>query len=488
MLVVESDLTVSGASPAAERILGGPLRGRNLGEAVLDEDCDRLREELSGGEGAGALLLLRARPDADPSASEATRAAERRPTDIPALLVTLEPFRADEPTAGGALLVGRDATEELTREARVRRAARYEIVGQIASGVAHELNNLLSTVTTFSDLLLGDVDEGSTAAEDLADIKHAGLDASRVVRKLDLFACGLPAGPPEASAAEVVKGLEKLLRRFLPNEVTLETELEPGLPDVSAPAVRLEEIVLVLAANARDAMPDGGALHIAVRAGSGLADGRASVAVEVSDTGEGGAPPPIELATQPFFSTRPLGRGSGLGLGTAAGVVHDLGGTVGMERLASGGVRVRVELPAGGADAAREVAEEASVEDGPVPERVLVMEPRAGLRGVLMRSLARAGASVEGAAGLEEVERRDRGSATPTIVVADVPDRPGGAILTVESLRRLWPDVPVLLMRGRTAGEEPVGSRKAVGEVLKPFVLDHMHQTLARLLRDARAR
>lgn len=460
VILVDTSLVVRDANPGARNALGDALRsGAPVGDAVHDQDVGRLREAIADPAGDGGPYLLRSGSDPE------------RPDG--ALLVSLLPL-----SQGGFALVGRAATEELEREARIIRARRWEIVGQLTSGVAHDLNNRLSTVTTFSDLMLGDAEPDSQDAEDLAEIKQAGLDSATITRKLDLFAGGHAGGAVDASLPDVVRGFEKLVRRFLGSEIRLETELDDACPRVATPPIRIEEMLIALVANARDAMVDGGTLTVRARPSTPSEGPPGAAVLEVHDTGPYDAIPPLERALEPFFSSKPHGIGSGLGLGTVHGIATELGGTVRMARE-DGGTRVTLILPGlteGGVDEAegRSAASDVhGVSDGPT--RVGLVEPGHEARSGLTRGLERHGLQVFGGADISAL----RGDDGPLdAVIADVPDRPGAGAALVQAIRERSGEVPVVLLRRRASPRATLPGTPGVVELAKPVDLARIRAAL----------
>lgn len=266
-------------------------------------------------------------------------------TGVPACVLVSADLRVDiDDTRWTVVLKGRRPKPGDLREARVLQAARYEIVGQLASGVAHELNNVLSTVTTLSDLLLTRFSPGSTEAEDLSEIKLAAREASLVLRKLDLFAGGRAKGPSWIHVGDVLSGLEKLTRRFLGPDTSLEIDVAEGCPPVFADPLRLEEAVFALVANARDAMPEGGSLKISATVIPNEADpGTPFLRLSVEDSGPGGVEPGgTEGALE---SRKSADHGTGLGTFVAVRFATSVGGRYALGPGRSGGTVACLELP-----------------------------------------------------------------------------------------------------------------------------------------------
>jgi two-component system, cell cycle sensor histidine kinase and response regulator CckA len=464
VLVIGPDLVVEDANPAAALALGGGNlpAGTPLSGIVDAADLERFRRAISDGPAGTPLLLRAAVAPGDPDR---------------ALLVSLVQVPAGASGAARLVAIGRPAGPDLRREARILRAQRYEIVGQLTSGVAHDLNNRLSTVTTFSDLMLGDAEPGSQDAEDLAEIKRAGLDAATITRKLDLFAGGHAGGATESSLPEVVRGFEKLIRRFIGTEITLVTELDDACAPVDSPPIRIEEVLIALVSNARDAMPEGGTLTIRARPDASDTE---RVVLEVHDTGPEHVLAPIEQALEAFFSSRSPSVGSGLGLATVHGILDALGGTIEMVRESRApGTTVRVTLP--GKPGHETEADDAAAEAAPPSPgalRVGLIEPDDRARGALERGLTGAGALVTPFASPEAFSR-----AAPTVdaVVADVPDDQAAGVRLLRSIRPGDDDVPVVVLRRRASPRVMPPGTANVLELAKPTDLQAIRAALTEI-------
>jgi signal transduction histidine kinase len=244
--------------------------------------------------------------------------------------------------------VGRDVTERQEAEAararaesELRRAGRLDALGQLAAGVAHDFNNLLTAIQGYAELL-GVGLEGETQRRDLAEIVSAAERGAALTRQLLAFArCEPPSREPVDTVA-LVAGLEPLLRQTLGEGVELRLMHAARVPAVLADRGQLERVLLNLAVNARDAMPGGGRLTVSVDTLGG------SVRIEVRDTGAGMSAETAAYAFEPFFTTKEPGRGTGLGLATVWGIVHEAGGTIELCSREGAGTTVTVLLPACG--------------------------------------------------------------------------------------------------------------------------------------------
>ena len=247
-----------------------------------------------------------------------------------------------------------DITERRKLEAQSRQASKMDAIGQLAAGVAHDFNNLLSVILSYSDLAAGDLKPGDPLRNDLDEIHGAGTRAVALTRQLLAFSRQQVLKPQVVSLAEIVAGMEKMLRRLLGEDVDLGVRSASGVGKILVDPGQLEQIVMNLAVNARDAMPRGGQLTIeasqrALDEGAAHALGLKPgphVLLAVSDTGSG-----IDAATQarlfePFFTTKEPGKGTGLGLSTVFGIVQQSDGAIAVESEVGKGTKFTIYFPA----------------------------------------------------------------------------------------------------------------------------------------------
>jgi PAS domain S-box-containing protein len=370
--------------------------------------------------------------------------------------------------------VSTDVTERVALEARLARAERLETVGQLAGGIAHDFNNLLAVIANYAGFLLDAVPPGSRAADDVEQILAASRAANELTRRLLLFSRRRSGNPETIDLAAVVADTEQLLERALGEHVELRTEVQPGLWSVRADRAQLEQVLMNLAINARDAMPDGGSLTIEARnvtLGPGDATGLEgdAVRVTVSDTGSGMPEEVLDRAFEPFFSTKPAAEGSGLGLATVYGIVRGAGGGVELRSRPDRGTQVLVHLPA-----SREVAPAGAVGESPAAadsagECVLLVEDKEAVRILTRRILEDAGYEVrvapEGLAALDVYDD------DVDVLVSDVvmPGMSGQELADALRLRR--PGLPVVFVSGYTEDHVVEDARRhgATAFVEKPF-------------------
>jgi len=318
---------------------------------------------------------------------------------------------------GGTILSTRDVTarKEAERELRakedqLRQAQKMEAIGRLAGGVAHDFNNLLTVMLTFATVVRDDAGLSDESAADLKMIEEAAHQAAGLTRQLLLFSRASSAEPAQLDLGAQLEGLRKMLGRVIGEDVALELDLADQLPPVYMDAGQLQQVLMNLAVNARDAMPRGGELVIRAsteevgpdRAGElGLPAGRYAC-IRVEDDGAGIPDDILPHVFEPFFTTKEAGRGTGLGLATSYGIVKHAGGWIDVQSEPGVGTTFDVYLPERrGADA--RLAETPTGDLQGRGERVLLVEDDDALRAAVRRLLVRAGYRVDVAASGDDV-------------------------------------------------------------------------------------
>ena len=365
--------------------------------------------------------------------------------------------------------------ERAELEQRLAQAQRLESVGQLAGGVAHDFNNLLSVILSCVTFARDELDEFSPVREDVDEIGRAAERAAALTRQLLMFSRREVVHPEVLDVGGLVTDLESLLSRSLGELVELHIAVGDDLPSVLADRSRLEQVLVNLAVNARDAMPHGGTLSIAVdREGD-------AVAVRVADEGTGMDPDVADRAFEPFFTTKPAGEGTGLGLATVHGIITDSGGDIAITSRPGEGTVVRFTLPAADEAVAETVSEPPAEPLEAGSARVLVVEDQDPVRRQAVRMLQRNGYRVReapsGQVALDEWEPVD-------VVLTDVvmPGMTGHEL--AQRIATIAPGVPVVFMSGHT--EDVVvldGAReREIAFVQKPFTRDSLLGAVARAL------
>ena len=238
-----------------------------------------------------------------------------------------------------------------TLESQLRQSQKMEALGQLASGVAHDFNNLLTVIMSYADLVIEDLKPGETAHDDLLQVVAAATSAASLTRQLLAFSRKQVLKPTAIDVNELVGGMEKMLARLIRDNVELVTVLAIAPGGVRADHGQLEQVLMNLVVNARDAMPKGGRLIIQTAevevAASGTNDvaGGPYITIAVSDTGTGMDDATKERLFEPFFTTKEPGKGTGLGLATVYGIVQQSGGFLRVDSTLGEGTTFRVYLP-----------------------------------------------------------------------------------------------------------------------------------------------
>jgi PAS domain S-box-containing protein len=335
----------------------------------------------------------------------------------------------------------RSAEERAELEARLAQAQRLESVGQLAGGVAHDFNNLLSVILTCVGFALRELPGDHPVRGDVEEIGGAAERAAALTRQLLMFSRREVVTPQVVDVGALVSELESLLNRALPEWVALRISCGPDLVPVLIDPAQLEQVLVNLAVNARDAMPDGGTLSIAVAPVDG------GVRITVADDGLGMPPDVRERAFEPFFTTKEEGHGTGLGLASVHGAVTEAGGTVDISSEIGRGTVVTIFLPAAAHDPARADEPPAAPPRAPASASVMVVEDQDPVRRQACRILDDHGYAVRDAAsGNEALERWEPVDVLVTDVV--MPGMSGQQL--AERARERSPDLRVVFMSGHT--------------------------------------
>jgi signal transduction histidine kinase len=366
----------------------------------------------------------------------------------------------------------------LRDRAELLHSQKMEAIGRLAGGVAHDVNNILSVILSLSEVCRLGLPATHAAQSDLKEISRAGLRAGELTRQLLAFSRKQLLKLEAIDLNEAVRGVEPMLRRLLTEDIAFVLELAPGLDHVKADRGQLEQVLVNLAVNARDAMPHGGTLTITTKKAQPTEDvPLAAVALTVGDTGTGIAPELQERIFEPFFTTKPAGKGTGLGLSTVYGIVTQSGGRVSVQSTPGVGATFTVVLPR------HEQAPVAPRAPAPLraravgQEAVLVVEDDEFVREIARRVLAEAGYTVHTAASAEEALQRFETPTEPlSLVLSDVvmPGLSGPAL--VERLKRARPSLRALFMSGYPDDEiiqhgGPASHGPLIAKPLTPSVL-----------------
>src|SRR5438445_2765496 len=389
------------------------------------------------------------------------------------------------------LVVIDDVTERKRLEEQFRQAQKMEAVGRLAAGVAHDFNNLLTAILGTTDLMIEDLPADDPDREGLLDIRGAAERAAVLTRPLLTFSRQQVVSPRMLRLNELITDLVKLLRRLLGEDVTIASALAPDCGAVKADPGQLEQVLVNLAVNARDAMPNGGRLTIETKNVDLDADyptervmipaGR-YVMPALTDNGTGMDAETNARIFEPFFTTKPVGKGTGLGLATVYGVVQQTGGYIWLYSELGHGTSFKIYLPRVDADGPQPAEEEqrASALDG--SETVLVAEDEEAVRLIIAKALEARGYRVLSARDGSEALELAAGHGGIDLLVTDVamPDMNGRQLS--RCLTEARPNLRTLYLSGYTddAMLHPGVLQEGVAFLQKPFSLG----ALARKVRD----
>jgi len=391
---------------------------------------------------------------------------QRRVAD---LLDRLGDENAQRRAAEGALADANARLEsrvaERTRELEHTRdqllhAQKLEAVGRLAGGVAHDFNNLLTVILGEAELALARVEASSPEGKTLARIRTAGDRAAGLTRQLLAFSRRQVLRPEELDLSAVVAGLEDMLRRLLGEDVDLVARCAPDVDPIVADAGQVEQVVVNLAVNARDAMPEGGKLTIQTANvvldedyAREHADARPGphVVLAVSDSGEGMDAETRAQIFDPFFTTKGLGHGTGLGLSTVYGIVKQSGGNIWVYSEPGRGTTFKVYFPRAEGAAERDPEPAPRPAPAPASATILLVEDDELVRDLVREVLAQAGYTVLATGSAEEARRvfDERGDDVELLLTDVVLPGDGGSELAASLLERR-PGLPVLYMSGYT--------------------------------------
>ena len=371
-----------------------------------------------------------------------------------------------------------DVTEHRLLEEQLRQAQKMESVGQLAGGVAHDFNNLLTVIQGYVELLLNTEQLLPSVVEPLRQVHMAADKAGTLTRQLLVFSRKQVMRPAEVDINDLILGMMKLLSRTLGENITVQTERNAALPLIYADRGMVEQVLMNLAVNSRDAMPNGGTLTISASAHEfddsaqlkqPLARAGRFVCIHVADSGTGIAPENLSRIFEPFFTTKEVGKGTGLGLATVYGIVKQHEGWVEVESTVGKGTTFHIYLPSTNGHTHTEASSEKKKEARGSGETVLVVEDEAALRRLVCTVLRNRGYRVHAAgSGLEALNNWSRRLGEIDLLLTDVvmPDGVAGWELARE-LRSKKPALKVIYMSGYSTD---LASQKEAGSLDIPFL------------------
>ena len=387
------------------------------------------------------------------------------------------------------------AREREALEAQLRQSQKLEGIGRLAGGIAHDFNNLLTAIIGYTEMVLEQIGPDKPISQDLSEIRHAADRAVALTRQLLAFSRKQTLQVAPMDANEIIAAMSNMLQRLIGDDVEIRLQLASGLPPILADRVQLEQVVMNLVMNARDAMPRGGVVIVdtmTVSAGDVMAVSHepvapgSYVALRFTDTGAGMTEETQARIFEPFFTTKGVGLGTGLGLATVYGVVQQLGGHIGVSSALGKGTIFNLYFPVASAPVKTGAGEPHRSTHTPLAEHrevVLVVEDERGVRQLVSRILTRHGYIVLEAANAEEA-----------LVFAENPEQQFDLVLSdvvmpvmagpelVARVRAMRPTVKVIYMSGYT--ERDLSRRIDLDSTPRLIEKPFMASALLQIVRD----
>ena len=488
LILIDAEGRVQYASPSSAPPLGwtpDQVRGRSIFDFVHPDD----RAQVAGG-----LATIAAGPGESLTVEVRVQHADGSYRIVEAVAVN----HVAEPSVGAIVVNARDITERRRLEDELRHALKMEAVGQLAGGIAHDFTNLLTAILGYCDLVLTDVPQDDPRRHDLEEIRAAGERAASLTRQLLAFARRQVLQPQVVDVNALVRQVERLLRRLVTGHVELVTVLDADLAYVKVDPASIEQILVNLAVNARDAMPRGGRVTIEtsnilieennkVAGGEQRAEAPAGpyVQIAVRDTGELLDAETRARIFEPFFTTKEQGKGSGLGLAAVYGIVKQNGGYISVESERDAGTVFKVFLPR--ADAvfrSRGADRPEYVEKKQGWETVLLVEEDDAVRALAREVLRRHGYDVlEARHGVDALRLAERHRDAIHLLVTDVVTSHISGRDIADRLTSARPAMKVLFLSGQLGEETPSGEGPPGTTLLrKPFTPDALARKVRVLL------
>jgi two-component system cell cycle sensor histidine kinase/response regulator CckA len=482
------DGTVRTWNAAAERMYGfrqEEMIGNSIYRIVpdhLQSEEQQILERVSRGDHVAHYETIRQRKDG-------------RLMDVS---LTLSPIRDPSGLIIGASSIQRDITQRKRMEQTLRQAAKMEAIGALAGGLAHDFNNQLYAVSGFAHFISRDPGLSPATRQDLLELQKVTERMASLTRQLLAFARQQVLTPETLDLNSAVEDTRPMLQRLIGSNMQVELALAPGPKWVRVDRAQLVQVLLNLVINARDAMPRGGPIILrttTLEIGPGQLLNRTSTPVEpgayaelaVIDSGEGIAPEHLPHIFEPFYTTKEVGMGTGLGLATVEGIIEQSGGHIQVESSVGHGTTIRLLLPLSTKPSAGASSEAPAPRIGQSRARILVVEDEDSVRSIVSRTLEGEGYEVLGAReGRQALQLIDEVGGAVDLVITDIvmPGMAGGQL--AQELRARFPDTPLIWMSGHP-GEAEINAEGGDGQLFlhKPVAPDVLLGAVGEVLDNA---
>lgn len=392
-----------------------------------------------------------------------------------------------------------DSSEQKKLEQQFFQAQKNQAIGQLAGGIAHDFNNLLTAIIGFCDLLLQRVMPNDPSFSDIMHIKQNANRASNLVKQLLAFSRRQTLQPRRIDVTDTLADLSVLLRRLLGAPVTLRLVRNRETWPIKVDVSQFEQVIINLAVNARDAMEKGGELTIETsnvtnsvprNVGSDILCVGDYVLISVQDTGVGIPEDVLKVIFEPFFSTKPQGKGTGLGLATVYGIVHQTGGAIAVESKVGRGTTFKIFLPRCHDKEEPPAAPRLPVQDMTGNETILLVEDESTVRLFAARALRDKGYRVLEAANGKAALGLVTDGARPDIVLTDVSMPEMSGPILADKIREILPEVPVVFMSGYAAEtfRKDLSENQSMHFLSKPFTLRDLATMVREILEERKSK
>jgi nitrogen-specific signal transduction histidine kinase len=391
----------------------------------------------------------------------------------------------------------REITQERNNQARIQMQDRLATVGQLAAGIAHDFNNVMATILVYSDLLRKDLATIPAGLERLAIIQHQVQRAASLIRQILDFSRRSVMEQSTLDILPFIKEFDKLLERVLPETIRVELNYHPGSYPVNADPTRLQQVLMNLAVNARDAMPDGGTLSFDINRVQ-LAPGDYPpspylpvgewVSITVGDTGVGIPAEVIPHIYEPFFTTKPVGQGTGLGLAQAYGIVKQHEGYIDVQSQEGKGTRFTVYLPALPAEQIETMPVPVSVPVDGMGHTILVVEDDPTTLNAIQDLLEAQQYQVFTASnGNEAMQIFELNPDKIDLLISDLVMPEMGGLALYNQVQNRWPNVKTLFVTGHPMGDERQSllEENQITWLQKPFSVPEFFFAVEELLTES---
>jgi PAS domain S-box-containing protein len=447
-ILVHANNRVLFANPAALRILGvnsvSEFEDKTVYDFIVPTDRDAVRERIGRVEHGEAV----------PTAELRLQRADKKLATVES---TSMPLRVDDVPAVQTIL--HDVSERRLLEEQFRQSQKMDAVGRLAGGVAHDFNNLLTVIQAHAEFALSGTDSEEERRRDIEEIRKTAESAARLTRQLLTFSRKQSVTPINLDLNEAISGMLGMIRRLIGDNIEVVTAAAENLGAIWADPGQIQQVILNLAVNARDAMPNGGVLRFEtanVNVGEGYV-GAASVAIPagqyvmlaVQDTGIGMTEEIRTRVFEPFFTTKQAGRGTGLGLSTVYGIVKQAGGHIWVYSEPGMGTAFKVFFPPHQMEASVAGGDHAATSDTLTGSgHLLVVEDDGSVRSAVVRALRGVGYTVTEASNADEALKAIRQNGTFDLMITDMvmPGKPGLTLLA--EARTLRPGLPAIVLSG----------------------------------------